>query len=242
MSKELFISRFTELITNELKSRGCYHIEVVPAIVAMACIEGRYGESVLAKNYHNHFGMKCGQYWKGKSVNLSTREEYTAGTVTVIKDNFRAYNTDEEGVKGFFDFIATNRYANLQNATTPREFLEMIKSDGYATSSTYVETCMTVVNSIGSNSAAPTLSYKVGNVYTLLDNMAVRKAPSKNSPLVGYKGLTADGKKHDVNKNGYLDKGTQVTCKDVYLEGAECWIKCPSGWMCAYDSTSVYIR
>lgn len=90
--------------------------------------------------------MKCGSYWKGKSVKLSTKEEYTPGQLTTIKDNFRAYDSTEEGIKGYFDFISTKRYANLKDATTPREYLEMIKKDGYATSSAYVSTCMSVVN------------------------------------------------------------------------------------------------
>jgi hypothetical protein len=49
------------------------------------------------------------------------------------------------GVKGYFDFINTKRYANLKTAETPEEYLKRIKEDGYATSSRYVQTNMDCV-------------------------------------------------------------------------------------------------
>jgi murein L,D-transpeptidase YcbB/YkuD len=89
--------------------------------------------------------MKCGNSWKGKSVNMQTKEEYSKGTLSTIRDNFRVYDSVEEGIKGYFDFISTKRYANLKNATTPQQYLEMIRADGYATSYTYVTTNMNCI-------------------------------------------------------------------------------------------------
>lgn len=122
-----------------------YGYKVASPIIAMACIESAYGKSKLASTYFNFFGMKCGTSWKGMSVNMATKEEYTVGTLTDIRANFRAYSDIDAGVRGFFDFISTKRYANLKSASTPKEFLEMIKADGYATSSTYVSSNMAVV-------------------------------------------------------------------------------------------------
>lgn len=83
-------------------------------------------------------------------------------------------------------------------------------------------------------------SYKVGMVYTLRANVAVRAGAGTNYSLVGYNNLTADGKKHDTNKNGYLESGTRVTCKDVKVVAGDIWIKTPSGWMCAvYDGETL---
>ena len=135
-SAKAFINQIAPIIQREAKARG---YKVCSAIIAQAVIESRYGESGLAK-YHNYFGMKCGNSWKGKSVNLSTKEEYTPGQLTTIKDNFRVYDSMEEGVKGYFDFISTNRYSNLKSAESAQVYLERIKADGYATSSRYVQT------------------------------------------------------------------------------------------------------
>ena len=137
-----FINDIAYIIQEEAKARG-YH--VASPIIAQACIESAYGTSSLGYRWHNYFGMKCGSSWKGKSVNLSTKEEYTPGTLTTIRDNFRAYDSMDEGVKGYFDFISTKRYSNLKDARTAKEYLELIKKDGYATSSSYVNTCMSCV-------------------------------------------------------------------------------------------------
>lgn len=122
-----------------------YGIMVHSPIIAQAILESGWGESKLASVYHNYFGLKCGTKWTGKSVNLTTSEEYEVGTYTTIKDNFRVYDNMEEGVKGYFEFIQLARYQNLRGITDPQAYLETIKADGYATSSTYVENNMKLV-------------------------------------------------------------------------------------------------
>ena len=133
-----FIETIGPIIQEEAKARG---YKVCSPIIAQACIESAYGTSSLGYRWHNYFGMKTGSAWKGRSVNLSTKEEYNSQLVS-ITDNFRVYDSMEAGVKGYFDFISTNRYSNLKTASTPLEYLQRIKADGYATSSTYVNTCM----------------------------------------------------------------------------------------------------
>lgn len=146
MTNKEFIDTIAPIIRTVALSRG---YKFPSAIIAQACIESAYGRSSLGKNYNNFFGMKCGTSWHGKSVNLSTKEEYTVGTLTKIRDNFRVYDSIEDGVIGYFDFIQTNRYANLKDATSSKNYLEIIKSDGYATSSKYVENVYAVVESQG---------------------------------------------------------------------------------------------
>ena len=142
-AQKLFINEIGYIIQEEAKKRG---YKVCSPIIAQACLESNYGVSQLASRWHNYFGMKCGSSWKGKSINLSTKEEYTQGTLTTIRDNFRIYNSMEDGVTGYFDFINVKRYDNLKNASTPREYLTRIKNDGYATSSSYVQSNMNVIN------------------------------------------------------------------------------------------------
>ena len=137
-----FIEYIAPLIQREGFARG---YSIVSTTIAQAVIEGACGTSKLARDYHNHWGLKCGKSWKGKSVNMKTKEEYTPGQLTDIRDNFRAYDSDQEGVEGYYDFINTSRYSNLRDAKTYRQFAEYLKADGYATSSSYVNTlCNTV--------------------------------------------------------------------------------------------------
>jgi len=122
-----------------------YGIKVNSGILAQAILESNWGRSTLSAKYHNYFGLKAGPYWTGKSVNMVTQEEYVPGTYTNIRDNFRAFNSLEEGVRGYFEFTKFPNYAKIKTATTPEEYLTYIKQAGYATSSTYVQNTMRVV-------------------------------------------------------------------------------------------------
>ena len=143
---EGFIKMIAPIVVSEAKARG---YKFPSAIIAQAILESRSGNSLLAAKYHNYFGMKCGSKWEGKSVNMTTKEEYTPGTLTSISSNFRVYDSMEEGVKGYFDFISTKRYANLKNATSSRNYIELIKVDGYATSNSYINNVYAMVEKFG---------------------------------------------------------------------------------------------
>ncbi len=123
-----------------------YGIKVYSPIIAQAIHESGWGESKLSAKYHNYFGLKCGTKWTGKSVNMSTQEEYSAGSLTTISANFRVYDNMEQGVKGYFEFIQLPRYSNLKGITSPRKYLETIIADGYATGSQYVDHVMNIIN------------------------------------------------------------------------------------------------
>lgn len=66
-----------EIAKNVQKYAYVYGILVHSPIIAQAILESGWGESKLASKYYNYFGMKCGTTWKGKSVNMETKEEPT---------------------------------------------------------------------------------------------------------------------------------------------------------------------
>ena len=142
MDKEAFIQKVAEKVS---KYAPLYGISVHSPIIAQAIIESGWGKSGLASKYHNYFGLKCGSSWKGGSVNMATKEEYKPGVVTNIKDNFRTYEDFDAGIRGYFEFINTSRYANLKGVKSPEEYVRRIKADGYATSSKYVDNIMRVI-------------------------------------------------------------------------------------------------
>lgn len=146
MTKQDFINNVIPVIVRVAKEKG---YKYPSAIIAQACCESAWGTSGLSSNYYNFWGMKCGSSYKGKSVNLKTKEEYTPGTLTTISDNFRAYNNIEEGVRGYFDFIQMTRYQNLKQATSPEDYITKLKLDGWATSSTYINTLTNILNTNG---------------------------------------------------------------------------------------------
>ena len=148
MSREKFMKEVAPVIVRVATEKG---YKYPSAIIAQAICESGWGDSKLSRNYFNFFGMKCGSSWKGKYTDMRTKEEYKKGTLTSISAKFRAYDSIEDGIRGYFDFISMKRYANLKNATSAHEYIEMLKADGYATSSTYVDTVYNIwrINDLG---------------------------------------------------------------------------------------------
>ena len=191
-------NEFIEQIAKCVKKYAyLYGIEVHSPIIAQAILESGWGKSGLASKYHNYFGLKCGSSWKGKSVNMATKEEYKVGTLTNIRDNFRVYDSMEAGVKGYFDFINTSRYANLKGIKSPEEYVRHLKADGYATSSKYVDNVMRVIrdnkltrfdDKVGENMKKEELTGKVLSGKEIIDILARRV-------VAGDYGTGADRKK-----------------------------------------------
>lgn len=73
---------------------------------------------------------------------------------------------------------------------------------------------------VGSSSSKPTGTYKV-----TASDLIVRDKPDGNP--IGYNGLSADGKKHDTDKDGALDYGTIVSVSRWHGE----WAEIPSGFV-----------
>lgn len=177
-------NEFIEQIAKCVKKYAyVYGIEVHSPIIAQAILESGWGKSGLASKYHNYFGLKCGSSWKGKSVNMATKEEYRVGTLTNIRDNFRVYDSMESGIKGYFDFINTSRYANLKGVKSPEEYVRRIKADGYATSSKYVDNVMRVIrdnkltrfdDKVGGNMKKEELTGRVLSGKEIIDILAKR--------------------------------------------------------------------
>ena len=84
--------------------------------------------------------------------------------------------------------------------------------------------------------------YEVGRVYTLQANMYVRFGAGIVFAKKSHTQLTADGRKHDSNLNGTLDKGTKVTIKEVVHVGNDIWLKIPSGYIAGYYQGKVYVK
>ena len=142
MVKDEFLKQFAPMIVAEARARGYIYPS---AILAQAACESNWNRSELSRYYYNYFGMKCGSYWKGKSVNMKTKEEYVLGCVVAIKDNFRVYDSPVEGIRGYFDFISMKRYSNLRWASSPIDYIQKLKWDGWATSSKYIKTLTDII-------------------------------------------------------------------------------------------------
>ena len=188
---------------------------------AQFILESGYGKSELAQNANNCFGMKTslsgntwsGSTWDGKSkYTKSTQEEYTAGTKTTITADFRKYPCIEDSIADHSAYLlgAKNgsklRYDGLKGCTDYKKAAQIIKSGGYATSSTYVSNLCSIIERFNltqydkATAADTTQWYRVRKswsdsksqlgAYKILDNA---KACADKNP--GYSVFDANGKK-----------------------------------------------
>lgn len=121
------------------------------AILVQASIEGDWGQSTLASQYNNHFGIKADNAPNSTGkVTMSTREEVNGSSVTIDAD-FATYDV-ENSIPAIGYFLAGNsRYAEsgtFNNTTNPEGYFNAIKAAGYATDSSYVSTNMSRLNTL----------------------------------------------------------------------------------------------
>ena len=92
--------------------------------------------------------------------------------------------------------------------------------------------------STGTETSQSTSGFTTGTYTITASDLIVRKEPGGTA--VGYTGLTADGKRHDTDKDGALNSGTRITVKEVRTVGGNIWGRCPSGWVCLKQGNKVY--
>lgn len=77
--------------------------------------------------------------------------------------------------------------------------------------------------------------------YTITaSELCVRKTAGITGDLVTHAELTADGQKHDEDKDGALSKGTRVTVSETKIVNGDTWGKVPSGWIALYYQGNTY--
>lgn len=253
-----FIEKIAPIAINLCKKRSKW---ILPSVtIAQAACESAWGTSKVMAQANGLFGFKVGggtmfgSAWKGKSYSTKTKEFY--GNYITITDNFRAYDSVEEAVEDYMDLLCNaSRYKAAVNNKDALSTITAIKKGGYATSPTYIDTIMNIINShdltkydasiVGNKPASSSgQEYTVGKNYVLQANMFVRKAAAGANKL--YKDLTKDGQKNGTaNDKGYaiLKQGTVVTCLEVKNYEGAVWIRIPSGWICGIGaSKTVYVK
>jgi uncharacterized FlgJ-related protein len=146
MEKSEFIPTIAPIVVSENKKRGNPLFSSV--VIAQAICESNWGLSKIMMNANAIFGIKATSSWKGKVYNANTQECYDGSTYTNITACFRAYNSLAESIADYFDLIlGLSRYQGAINASSPLECITAIKNGGYATSPTYINTIMSIINS-----------------------------------------------------------------------------------------------
>lgn len=124
-----------------------YKLYSYSAIIAQACLESGFGTSAKAQR-HNYFGLKYreGRLNCNSGVFTDTSKEQNAdGSYRDINTQWFAFENMEKGVEGYCQFVNISNYKALKGVTDARTYLEAIRKAGYATSLSYVNNVMAVV-------------------------------------------------------------------------------------------------
>ena len=121
---------------------------VLPSVTAaQAILESGWGQSALATEANNLFGIK-GSY-NGQYVIMSTAE-YGSGGYYYVNAEFRKYPSFYESIVDHGYFLYSNsRYSNLLHQTSYATVTSLLQSDGYATSPTYASSLNNVITTYG---------------------------------------------------------------------------------------------
>lgn len=153
MTEKQFVEYIGPLAKADMKRSGV----LASITAAQAILESGYGSSELAKNAHNLFGMKAslsGNRWKsswsGATYTKNTKE-WEGGRYVTVSAAFRKYGSDAESVRDHSDYLigamkgSEKRYAGIIGEKDPKRAAEIIKAGGYATSPTYVQSLVSVI-------------------------------------------------------------------------------------------------
>lgn len=134
-----YIERYKDLAIEEMET---YHI---PASITLAqgILESDCGNSPLALEANNHFGIKCHKEWSGKTFYQDDDEK---------DECFRSYGKAEDSYRDHSEFLTTrDRYSSLftLEITDYEGWAYGLKAAGYATNPRYPEMLIKVIEENG---------------------------------------------------------------------------------------------
>ena len=157
MEKRDFIVSIAPYAMEDMKKNGV----LASITIAQGILESMYGNTDLAVNAFNFFGMKCvlsgntwsGSTWDGVSkYTKKTPEDDGMGKLYYITADFRKYSNPAESVGDHSAYLLgakngnKNRYEGLQGETDPKKAITIIKAGGYATDTKYVDKILKLIS------------------------------------------------------------------------------------------------
>lgn len=138
-----YIEEFKDIAISEMQRVG------IPASIklAQAIVESASGTSTLARQSNNHFGIKCGNNWKGETV-YRHDDDYQNGLL--IRSCFRSYDDPKESFYAHSEFLA-NPYSRRYKPLFELEIYDYkawangLKKAGYATDKSYPQKLINII-------------------------------------------------------------------------------------------------
>ena len=130
-----YIEKYASVAVSEMHRSG------IPASITLAqgLLESSAGNSPLAVEGNNHFGIKCHRTWTGRTISHDDDE---------LNECFRAYDSALESFRDHSDYLRYyDRYKSLFNnkAGDYQAWAYGLKAAGYATDPSYPQKLITLI-------------------------------------------------------------------------------------------------
>ncbi len=133
--KLAWIERFAPIAMEDMAAYG------IPASIKLAqsIVESNWGQSRLAREANNYFGIKCKSWWDGETIALEDDDRDAAGRL--VPSCFRKYDSPEASFRDHTWFLLQDRYQQLfqLDILDYRGWAEGLQRMGYATNPHYAE-------------------------------------------------------------------------------------------------------
>lgn len=127
-AKIAFINEIYPAALENYKSYG-----ILPSItMAQAILESGWGESELAVEHNNIFGIKADSRWDGAVATMTTKENYD----DVIEANFRKYDSVLQSIEDHGEFLHENERYRVNGLFDGNEYksqAQALENAGYST-------------------------------------------------------------------------------------------------------------
>lgn len=134
VSSQQYIQQYQSIAIQEMNMYG------IPASIKLAqgLLESGNGTSFLATRGNNHFGIKCGGAWRGKTLRKNDDRR---------NECFRMYDNPEQSFRDHSEFLLQKRYERLfaLNRNDYKGWAYGLKSAGYATNPRYPELLISLI-------------------------------------------------------------------------------------------------
>jgi hypothetical protein len=131
---ESYIEKYKDIAILEMNNYG------IPASITLAqgLLESGNGNSSLAREANNHFGIKCTSEWQGKTILKDDDQK---------DDCFRVYTSAEQSFRDHSEFLKRKRYASLFELDKDdyKGWATGLKDAGYATNPRYPELLISLI-------------------------------------------------------------------------------------------------
>ena len=195
LTRQEYIEKYKDIAIKNMKEYG------IPASITLAqgCFESGDGNSRLAVEANNHFGIKCQQTWTGGKIFHDDDAK---------QECFRKYENSEQSYSDHADFLRyRDRYSFLFElpSTDYKAWAHGLKKAGYATNPQYAERLINIIEEYNLH------RYDVGVVVSVLPPTEIEVDREAEKPIqqAATHKINLDNYSFEIDRTEYTRNGVR---------------------------------